>query len=174
MASIMTGSEPVHNIMGATIFVAYVLAALYLSILIVIDLYRSYNAPTSSFPSKAQRISTRLQIFVTLAVLSFSTLSYHMLSYLIYAYQDWVTVNDLEAWPSSSDLFTLSTWQTLLHQIWQWLTESTLFLNFAETICENSANFWWTQQALFVSMASALFISIEGKACHPKLAESVG
>ncbi|KAL8854609.1 MAG: hypothetical protein Q9221_000644 [Calogaya cf. arnoldii] len=154
--------RPVHNIMGATIFVAYVLAALYLSILIVIDLYRSYNAPTSSFPSKAQRISTRLQIFVTLAVLSFSTLSYHMLSYLIYAYQDWVTVNDLEAWPSSSDLFTLSTWQTLLHQIWQWLTESTLFLNFAKTICENSANFWWTQQALFVSMASTLFISIEG------------
>ncbi|KAI4245659.1 MAG: hypothetical protein L6R42_010142, partial [Xanthoria sp. 1 TBL-2021] len=30
------------------------------------------------------------------------------------------------------------------------------------TICENSANFWWTQQALFVSMASALFIGIEG------------
>ncbi|KAL8978180.1 MAG: hypothetical protein Q9205_006177, partial [Flavoplaca limonia] len=73
----------------------------------------------------------------------------------------WVTTDDPELFPGPSNLLTLSTMQAS-SQIWQWLTESALFLNFAETICKNSANFWWTQQALFVSMASALFISIEG------------
>lgn len=158
MESITTDAAPVRNVTGATLFVGYVLAALFLSILIVNDLYQSYQIQPSASSSKAQG---RLQIFVALAVLSFSTLSYHMLSYLIYAYQGWVTVGDLDALPS--DLVTLSTWDGL-RQIWQWLTESTLFLDFAQTICANSANFWWTQQALFVSMASALFIGIEGKA----------
>ncbi|KAL8672909.1 MAG: hypothetical protein Q9168_002663 [Polycauliona sp. 1 TL-2023] len=162
MASITTDTEPVHNSVGATIFVGYVLAALFLSVLIVVDLSRSYHARTSSFVSKAQRPSSRLHIFLPLALLSFSTLSYHMLSYLIYAYQAWLTANGLEGLPRPSDFLTLPTSQGL-HQVGQWLTESTLFLNFAETICQNSANFWWTQQALFVSMASALFISIEGQ-----------
>lgn len=167
MASITTDTESVHNVAGATIFVGYVLAALFLSILIVVDLYRSYKAQMGSSSSTAQHISSRLQIFVALAVLSFSTLSYHMLSYLIYSFQMWVTADNLEALPGASDLLTLSNWHGL-RQIWQWLTESTLFLDFAQTICENSANFWWTQQALFVSMASALFIGIEGKAGHAK------
>ena len=165
MASIGTGSEPIHNVAGATVFVCYVLAALFLSTLIVIDLCQSYSARPSPSTNQAKNSSNRLQIFVALAILSFSILSYHMLTYLIYSYQKWATSNNLEALPGlyvPSDIFTISSLH-FLRRIWQWLTESTLFLDFAETICLNSANFWWTQQALLVTMASALFISIEGE-----------
>ena len=167
MASVSTNSESASNVTGATIFVGYVLAALCLSTLIVLDLYQSYKIQSnlSSSSTRAPSVFSRLQIFLALAVLSFSTLSYHMLSYLIYMYNQWVITNDPEVFPGPSNLLTLSTMQAS-RQIWKWLTESALFLNFAETICKNSANFWWTQQALFVSMASALFISIEGEASH--------
>lgn len=166
MASVPTNSESApNNVTGATVFVGYVLAALFLSTFIVHDLYQSYKAQVKSSSIKAPYIFSRLQIFVALAVLSFSTLSYHMLSYLIYMYHRWVTTDDLEVFPGPSVLLSLPTMQGS-HQIWQWLTESALFLNFAETICKDSANFWWTQQALFVSMASALFISLEGETSY--------
>ena len=165
MASVSTNSESASNVTGATIFVGYVLAALCLSTLIVLDLYQSYKSQNNSSSARTPSVFSRLQIFLALAVLSFSTLSYHMLSYLIYMYNKWVTTHDPEVIPGPSNLLTLSTMQAP-RQIWQWLTESALFLDFAETICKNSANFWWTQQALFVSMASALFISIEGEASH--------
>ncbi|KAL8693201.1 MAG: hypothetical protein Q9224_003797 [Gallowayella concinna] len=164
MASITTNTDPIHNVVGATIFVGYVLAALYLSMLIVYDIYKAHKSIAPSSSNRGKHVSTQSSLFIALAVLSFSTLSYHMLSYLIYSYQSWVTSKGIEALPGlpgSSDISTLSGLE-FTQQIWQWLTESTLFQNFAETICKNSANFWWTQQALLVTMASALFISIEG------------
>lgn len=150
-------ATPVHNVAGATIFVGYVLSALLFTTLIVSDLYQAYHSKSKS--SVKQVPHNHLQIFVALAVLSFSTLSYHMLSYLIHSYQDWALSASIETIRNPLDLFSA----VGLESIWRWLIESTLFKDFAETICKNSANFWWTQQALLVTMASALFVSIEGK-----------
>ncbi|KAL8810242.1 MAG: hypothetical protein Q9223_002558 [Gallowayella weberi] len=164
MASINTNTDPIHNVGGAIMFVGYVIAALFLSMLVVHDIYKAHTSTTLSSSNRGKNVSSQSQLFIALALLSFSILSYHMLSYLIYSYQGWVTSKGVDVLPGLHDpyVFTRSTLH-FTQQIWQWLTESTLFQNFAETICNDSATFWWTQQALLVTMVSALFISIEGK-----------
>lgn len=165
MASKYDDSKSVHNVAGATIFTAYVLAALFLTGLIVLSLYQAYQTQPSLSFKEARRISTQLQVFIALAVLSFSTLSYHMLSYLIFSYHSWSMSRNLKPlqglqYPTASTGFAAPEFAA---RIWQWLTESTLFHDFAKTVCTSNANFWWTQQALLTTIASALFVSVEGK-----------
>lgn len=109
-------------------------------------------------------LEKRLQIFSALSVLSFSTLSYHMLSYLIGSYQDWAGTNRVllpQRILGNAGIVGRKDQRVELH-IWEWLTSSTLFQDFAITICNDSARFWWTQQALLVSMAWSVFMSFEG------------
>ncbi len=165
MASTYDDGNSVHNVAGAIIFTAYVLAALLLTGLIVLSLFQAYQGQSSLSSKEARRISTQLQVFIALAVLSFSTLSYHMLSYLIFSYHSWSTSRNLKPlqglqYPTASAGFAAPEFAA---RIWRWLTESTLFHDFARTVCTSNANFWWTQQALLATMASALFISVEGK-----------
>ncbi|KAL8722408.1 MAG: hypothetical protein Q9225_001087 [Loekoesia sp. 1 TL-2023] len=170
MASIDNDTNQMPNVTGAVIFVGYVLAALLLTTLIVVNLYRAYLSRPSWSSKEPSRVSNQFQVFVALAVLSFSTLSYHMLNYLIYSFRAWAEPEGLAILPGlhiSKGLLSSSNLGFTAH-LWQWLTESVLFYDFAKTICQNSANFWWTLQALLVSMASALFISIEGKKRDPR------
>ncbi|KAL8929791.1 MAG: hypothetical protein Q9208_000935 [Pyrenodesmia sp. 3 TL-2023] len=164
MASRHDDSNNVHNVVGAIIFIAYVLAALFLTSLILFSLYNAYQAQSSLSSKEARRTSQQLQVFVALAVLSFSTLSYHMLSYLIFSYRSWSMSKNLKPLQGlqSSMAFSGITILEFTARIWQWLTQSTLFQDFAKTICTGSANFWWTQQALLATIVAALFISIEG------------
>lgn len=165
MALVDNEEIPMHNTTGACIFTGYVLAALLLTVVISLDLYQAYHYRPSVSSKQKNQSSKQLQLFVALAVLSFSTLSYHILSYLIYSYREWAELNGLAIQLNSyfSDRLLSSMNLGFVVHLWQWLTESTLFYHFAKTICQNSANFWWTLQALLVSAASALFISIEGK-----------
>lgn len=165
MVSIDKDPDVVHNITGAIIFVFYVLAALFLTSLIVSDLYLAYQSQSRLSSREGKTISNQLQVFVALAVLSFSTLSYHMLSYLILSYNEWASSRDLDQlrWLTNPSTSISLVGVDFAVRLWQFLTQSTLFHDFAETICKNGANFWWTQQALLSSIASALFISIEGE-----------
>lgn len=98
------------------------------------------------------------------SVLSFSTLSYHMLNYLIVSYQAWSKSHGYQPPGSlfgSNSLLGTQEQRIPLH-IWSWLTNSTLFADFATTICSNNARFWWTQQALLITMAWSVFMSLEG------------
>ena len=156
MASIADNGGAIQNVPGAVIFIGYVLAALCLTILIVINLYQTYVSRPSPSSEEGNRLSYQLQVFVALGILSFATLSYHMLSYLYFSYGGWAESRDIAA----RELHASN-----LHSLWLWLTESTLFYDFARTICKNSANFWWTLQALLITMASSLFISVEGEKC---------
>ncbi|KAL8693386.1 MAG: hypothetical protein Q9218_001778 [Villophora microphyllina] len=160
MATSSANADPAQNVAGAVIFTGYVLGALLLTMLIVTDLYKAYHSqsPSKPSPNSISIVSKQLQIYIALAVLSFSTLSFHMLNYLIYSYRAWATHTSPGTIQGPGEVLSGQG----LQSIWQWLTQSTLFKDFAETICENSANYWWTQQALLVTMASALFISIEG------------
>ena len=163
--SVRDKEQPVHNLSGALIFTAYVISALSLTLLIAQNLYASHKKLKQSETSKVTRdLGTRLQIFTALAVLSFSTLSYHMLFYLVISYRGWARENGITL-PQQllGDRSLLgSEDQRVQLYVWQWLTSSTLFQDFAQTICGTSARFWWTQQALLVTMAWTVFMSFEG------------
>ena len=161
MSSFVTQEPPLYNLSGALIFTAYVFSALFLTAFITRSLVIQYKK--SSHKRKHGR-EKHIQTFSALSVLSFSTLSYHMLNYLIVSYQAWSKSHGYHLPGSlfgSKGLLRTREQRVPLH-IWSWLTTSTLFANFATTICSNNARFWWTQQALLVTMAWSVFMSLEG------------
>lgn len=163
MASI-DQDAPSYNLSGALIFCAYVISALILSVYIISSLTSRYLHPSRASQDGEIGNHKSLLIFSAFAALSFSTLSYHMSNYLIVSYQTWAVGRGYEV---SQRLLgengILALEKSIPLRIWQWLTTSTLFQDFAQTICGNSAHFWWTQQALFVTMACSVFMSFEGR-----------
>lgn len=154
--------DPVYNLTGAIVFTAYVISALLISIFLVYNLTSTYVSRQSW--NHKEGIQRRIQIFAALSTLSFSVLSYHMLNYLILSYQEWAKERRIVV-PQhlyGRNGFLGSQDQRVLVHVWMWLTTSTLFRDFAETICGNSLRFWWTQQALLVTMVWSVFLSIEG------------
>ena len=161
MSSFVSQEPPLNNLSGALIFTAYVLSALFLTAFITSSLgvqYKKYSQKREHGREK------HIQIFSALSVLSFSTLSYHMLNYLIVSYQAWSKRHGYQL-PSSlfgsNSLLGTREQRVSLH-VWSWLTNSTLFADFATTICSSNARFWWTQQALLITMAWSVFMSLEG------------
>ena len=151
------------NIIGAIIFIAYILAALYLTALLSRDLINAFLYLPKSLRNR-NGLHTQLLTFVSLAIGSFSVLSYHLLDYLVESYQEWATHRSIEL-PyrlyGKMGLFGPGHQRTPLY-IWTWLKTSTLFQSFAQTICEPGEHFWWTQQALLMTMAWSFFMSVEG------------
>ncbi len=155
----------IHNLSGVIIFTAYVASALFLTALIAYNLITAYNALPSSYLSHKHGrspISSHIQVFLALTVLSFSVLSYHMLNFLIESYIFWAKVWGVQL-PLSvfghNGLFGRGGVQ--LH-VWQWLTGSTLFLDFAEEICGTWPRYWWTSQALWATMGVSIFMGFHG------------
>lgn len=156
---------PLYNISGALIFSTYVVSALVLTVLLCSSLIFHYRKLLKAEDAKRSiDLERRLQIFSALSVVSFSTLSYHMLSYLIVSYQSWAETSRVllpqRVWGDAGLVGRRD--QRIKLYIWEWLTSSTLFQDFAMTICNDSARFWWTQQALLVTMAWSVFMSFEG------------
>ena len=166
MTASIDGGTTSYNLIGALIFSSYVISALFLSAFILQSLFSSRQKLIKvQNPNGNRRLGTRLQIFSTLSVLSFSTLSYHMLNYLIVSYTDWAIEKSI---PLPRRLFGDAGLlgggsQGVKIQVWQWLTSSTLFQDFAQSICGNGARFWWTQQALLMTMGWSVFMSFEGQ-----------
>ena len=161
MSSFVSREPPLYNLSGALIFTAYVFSALFLTAFITRSLVIQYKKSSHNRKHKREK---RIQTFSALSVLSFSTLSYHMLNYLIVSYQVW---SKSYGYQLPGSLFGSNSLhgpreQRVPLQIWSWLTTSTLFADFATTICSNNARFWWTQQALLVTMAWSVFMSLEG------------
>jgi hypothetical protein len=80
------------NVMRALIFFSYIVIALTITTIIVWDLWRLYRARSESIQRKPKRersSSLALKCQGTLALLSFVTLSYHMLSFLVVSYIQW-------------------------------------------------------------------------------------
>ena len=161
---------PEYNRAGALIFILYVVSALFLTGVILGTLYSPLSTHGSSkllVVERQQKFSRKssVQIYTALSVLSFSVLSYHMLSFLVLSYKTWASAGDIPI-PQSvfghEGLFDLQNATINIHA-WQWLTSSTLFQDFAETICDDTARYWWTQQALLATMAWNFFMSIEGE-----------
>lgn len=161
MFSFNSQEPPLYNLSGALIFTAYVLFALFLTGFITNSLRVQYEQYSHRRKHGREK---HIRTFSALTVLSFSTLSYHMLNYLIVSYQAWSKRRGYQLPASllgSNSLLGAREQRAPLH-IWSWLTNSTLFADFATTICSNNARFWWTQQALLITIAWSVFMSLEG------------
>ena len=153
-----------RNLTGAIIFTAYVIAALLLTALLSRDLVNAYLYLPKSLRNQ-DGLHKQLQAVAGLCVMSFSVLSYHMMDYLIESYQTWANNRGIALPYQLCGKMGLlgSEQQRAPLYIWTWLKTSTLFQNFAQTIVVPSEHFWWTQQALLVTMAWSVFMSIEGR-----------
>ena len=150
-----------YNLSGAVIFTAYVTSALFLTAFIAYDLITSYRALTPSYLAKKvgrSSINTHVCTILSLAVLSFSVLSYHMLNFLILSYIAWAQDRGIPLPLSSLGRRELV---GEVH-IWQWLTNSTLFLDFAQEICATWPRYWWTSQALWATLGVCCFMALHG------------
>ena len=167
-----------RNTTGALIFTAYVFSALFLTIFLTRSLLIAYNSslpnatprnrnaaqPTSSF------LPTRLLTHIFLSVLSFSVLSYNMLFFLIVSYTTWAHYRHL---PLPDGLIgregaLYAVMRGVVGQggtkveIWEWLTTSTLFQEFAMVLCDDWARYTWTCMALVGTMGVGIWMGREG------------
>jgi hypothetical protein len=102
-----------------------------------------------------------------LAVLSFATLSYHMLHFLIQSYRRW-SLRKQVPFPkgvSSHGAFRSLEIITRIH-VWQWAKESTLFDDFARVLGGEPRRFWWTHLVLVYSLGWNLYMSVEGQSAE--------
>jgi hypothetical protein len=157
-----SGKDP-DNVLGAIIFFSYILAALGLTGLIFSDLFKAFEAFSKSKANTSHRHSLVL-VFATFAVISFSSLSYHMLNVLVHSYTEWA---DVATVPLPQTFWGALSGQTdaasSFLNIWTWAKSSTLFQDFTKVICNDPVRFWWTQQALLLSIGWNTFMAIEGK-----------
>lgn len=140
------------NYAGAAIFILYIIAALILTSLIILELLKSYNAipntSASTSMSSSNAFRRTIHIFTLLALLSFTILSSNMLSFLLLSY----------SWWNQSHIRGAIT----LSSIWEWTTTSSLFLDFARELCRDGLTFKWSGEALAATMVANVFMSAVG------------
>ena len=167
---------------SAIIFYAYIVLALVYTFLIVSEIYTAYNAsqnaspasnslsspslsinaatdrskPIASSSGSSRRRDGNVLVLSLLTILSFTTLSYQMLAFLIQSYQTY----------SSSTLLPSN---LSIGSVWTWSTHRRLFTDFANELCTNSNSFWWSKAGLMWSMGVSVFMAVEGVLFLPVL-----
>ncbi|CAO2647543.1 Nn.00g084650.m01.CDS01 [Neocucurbitaria sp. VM-36] len=137
-------ATPPNNYVGSAIFLSYIVAALSATSAIVYSLYSQYNtifnSTTSPHDEKLQAAKVararHVKIYAFLASISFATLSYHMLMFLISHYIDW----------SGAKSLNLS--QLSANDLKRWMLDSTLFQDFAQELVKDAPNAVWSQAAI--------------------------
>ncbi|KAK5052554.1 hypothetical protein LTR84_002419 [Exophiala bonariae] len=159
--------QDINNVVGASIFFAYIVAALALTTFLTWDLIVAHRRWNTCSPSRrgngqnhARELDRKIKTATSLAVLSFTTLSYHMLHFLIRSHQQWT----LRQEPIFSNIVTTdSVFSTMTNlRIWEWAKGSTLFEDFARVICCDPRRFWWTHLVLLYSFGWNLYMSVKG------------
>ena len=140
------------NYVGATIFWLYIIAALFLTALVMQTLY-SMNRTRAANTRQRERDTL---IFSGLAAISLATLSFNMLNVLIRSFDAWYQQQRRNR-PDD-----------LISAIWQWSLTSTLFRDFGEALVKSNARYLWSVAALLVTLAVSVLMGVEGKA-FPKL-----
>lgn len=136
------------NHLGALIFWAYIVAALASTGVVLNTIKNSYLQSNGKF-----KIPPLLAI---LAVSSFATLSYHMLSVLILSYQQWTTRHSIPLG------ILIGSNRTPLH-LWQWSITSSLFQDFGEAIVATKPRYLLSSSGLWSTLAVAIYMGIEGR-----------
>lgn len=149
-------ATPPNNYIGATIFLSYIAAALYATFTIVYSLYTQYSAifQVSTKDEKVRALkaarSRHIKIYAFLASISFATLSYHMLMFLITHYLRW-------SGEKSRDMASVPTEKLRI-----WMLDSTLFQDFARDLVKDAPNAVWAQVAILATWFWNIWIAQKG------------
>lgn len=125
------------NLPGAIIFWSYILAALLFTSIAITLILRQKSPPQNR---------NHVYLFATLALISFSAISFNMLHVLIKSYTLW------------SDKRWLG-----LQSTWTWSTHSTLFQDFGNEIVATDERFIWTRSALWMTLGVCVWMGVEGE-----------
>lgn len=148
-----------ENIVGAIIFFAYIVAALALTSIIVADIFltRSNQEPAPN----AKHISRRpASLYWTAALVSFSVLSWNMLSFLLVSYSRWAEEHQMitSGFYTSPTKFLEQAWY-----VWVWATSSSLFETFAENLLLDVRTWRRTMLTLTYHYVCNMYMSMIGK-----------
>lgn len=160
--------NPPTNYVGTVLFLSYIATALILSTRTTLHLHKrhrrllrldsSSSAQSSSLSCHRRRSRHRLTALTILAVASFASLSYHMLSFLHVSYTAFCASRRLDPFPIASPSTTTAA------QLWAWMLGSTLFTDFARDLATvTGASGAWVQAALLGSLGMGLLLGIEGR-----------
>jgi hypothetical protein len=163
--SLATYANPPTNYLGTTLFLSYVLLALILTTYITLSLFKRYNSiitypliSTKTPPSRQIRDvrARHIKIYACLASISFATLSYHMLNFLLANYSQWSggAARMLRSWEGiSRDVFVLK----------QWMLNSTLFESFARELVHDGPSTVWMQISILGTWFWGVWMGGKGK-----------
>ena len=160
--------EPLYNLTGAVLFYSYIFLALLFTGMVTLRLRKRYLGLCASHPEPG---GSRLTIpfLGTLSLVSFATLSYHMLRVLITSYTSFAThnlrpISHLARIHLFSGTF-LPTPTSLLDfltevaaQIWHWSVSSSLFLSFAQDLVRNQEAQLWSLASLLGGLVWAVWM----------------
>jgi hypothetical protein len=138
-------ATPPNSYIGTTIFLSYIVLALYATLRIVASQYTQYSRIFHTPTEDAKLIAARtararhIKIYAFLASVSFATLSYHMLYFLITHYLRWT--GDANRTLSAVSIEKLQTW----------MMESSLFQDFATELVDSVPNAVWMQLAILAT-----------------------
>jgi hypothetical protein len=130
-------TNPPYNIFGTAVFLSYIALALLLTTRILLLI--THQSQLSHSPSSS-RNAAATAFLVALSLISFASLSYHMLSFLIRSFLRW-RMNKLLFKPDDVG-------GGFDQQLWSWMLESSLFEGFARELVGGGAGVVWTQIAL--------------------------
>lgn len=148
------------NVVGALLFYLYMVAAILLTGLIALDLLRAYRQlQHATLVGRGQSRNSTILVLMGLAVLSFCSLSYHMLDFLIQSYRSWALSHIVVSRRDQPVRYaTPKDWADMMAlRVWNWSVESNLFQDFGEAICNGPQRFWWTELALLYSYGWNLY-----------------
>ncbi|KAF2438169.1 hypothetical protein P171DRAFT_424267 [Karstenula rhodostoma CBS 690.94] len=131
-------AHPPFNYLGTTLFLSYILLALYFTLSISTSLYAQYKRlPSLKLAEDVKNARTRhIKIYAFLASISFAILSYNMLNFLI---------QSLTVWARTQNLLGR---RVSLLGLRYWMLETNLFETFAQELVSKRPNAFWTQAAL--------------------------
>lgn len=149
-----TYATPPTNYTGTTLFLTYIAAALYAIILIT---YSHYTQFTNLVPSKDEKVNKaraararHITIYAFLESISFATLSYNMLMFLITHYLEW----------SGDVCFTVKSVDA--GKLGKWMLESSLFQDFAGDLVKNAPNALITQTSILATWFWSIWVAQKG------------
>ena len=152
-----------YNLVGTILFLAYIIAALVLTALIITDLWRAWRTfpHRTSQPKRRDAVSKKVAIAAGFALVSFVILSFNMVSFLLGSYE--VRANDTGIGMLEGSSFDFLRSGEFLSYVNQWMLHSTLFQDFAEMITMTPGRLVWTQGALLLTLYWHRFMSIKGE-----------
>ena len=131
-------TAPPFNYLGTTLFLSYILLALFLTLSITLSLRTQYNRiPSSKAPFDIKNARRRhIKIYAFLASLSFALLSTNMLGFLI---------TSMTAWARARSLLGE---RVGVESLGRWMLESGLFGDFARELVGRKGSAVWTHGAV--------------------------